>query len=90
MAKKKPSLNIPDAPHRPGDDASFETWPWKPGDLDRPDPIKCTTEDTMPHAQGLIRVLDGSNKASGAWDPGLDADVPVSYTHLTLPTILLV
>ena len=74
MAKKKPSLNIPDAPHRPGDEASFESWPWQPGDLDMPDPEKSSYEETVPHAAGLIRVLGDDNKASGAWDPGLDAD----------------
>ena len=74
MAKKKPSLDIPDAPYRPGDEASFESWPWQPGDLDMPDPKKCSSEDTVPHAAGLIRVLDDNNKASGEWDPRLDAD----------------
>ena len=74
MAKKKPSLKIPDAPHRPGDEASFESWPWQPGDLKMPDPKNCSSEDTVPHAAGLIRVLGDDNKASGDWDPGLDAD----------------
>jgi len=74
MAKKKPSLNIPDAPYRPGDEASFETWPWQPGDLEMPDPKKCSSEDTVPHAAGLVRVLGEDNKASGEWNPELDAD----------------
>ena len=74
MAKKKPSLNIPDAPHRPGDEASFDSWPWKPEDLGWLDPLKCSAEDTAAHAAGLIRVLGEDNKASGAWNPKLDTD----------------
>jgi 2-oxoisovalerate dehydrogenase E1 component alpha subunit len=77
MARKKKEdsgFNIPDAPFRPGEEAIFETWSWKPGDLERPDPTKCIAEDTVPHAQGLVRVLGDDDKASGAWDPKLSAD----------------
>jgi len=76
MARKKKGsgLNIPDAPFRPGEEAIFETWSWKPGDLERPDPTKCIAEDTVPHAQGLVRVLGDNDRASGAWDPKLSAD----------------
>ena len=77
MARKKEEgsgFNIPDAPFRPGEEAIFETWSWKPGDLERPDPTKCIAEDTVPHARGLVRVLGDDGKASGAWDPKLSAD----------------
>ena len=77
MASKKKEgsgLNIPDAPFRPGEEAVFETWSWKPSDLNRPDPTKCTSEDTVPHAQGLVRVLGDDDKASGASNPKLSAD----------------
>ena len=33
---------------------------------------------------------DGSKEASGSGGKKGDSDTPVSYTHLTLPTILLV
>ena len=77
MARKKKEgsgFNIPDAPFRPGEEAIFETWSWKPGDLERPGPTKCIAEDTVPHARGLVRVLGDDDKASGAWDPKLSAD----------------
>ena len=77
MARKKKGdsgLNVPDTPFRPEEEAAFESWPWKPGDLERPNPVKCTADDTIPHAQGLVRVLGDEGKASGAWDPKLSAD----------------
>ena len=61
--KKQSGLSIPDAPFRPGEEAAFESWPWKPGDLDRPDPTKCEAEETSAHADGLVRVLGDDNKA---------------------------
>jgi 2-oxoisovalerate dehydrogenase E1 component alpha subunit len=72
--KKRSTLRIPTAPHRPGDEANFESWPWKPGDLKRPNPKKCSADDTIEHAHGLVRVLDDDGIASGDWDPVLSAD----------------
>ncbi len=72
--KKRSTLRIPTAPHRPGDEANFESWPWKPGDLKRPNPKKCSADDTIEHAHGLVRVLDDDGIASGDWDPLLSAD----------------
>ena len=72
--KKKSGLSIPDVPFRPGEESTCESWPWKPGDLDRPDPAKGEAEETSAHADGLVRVLGDDNKATGAWDPGLSAD----------------
>ena len=63
------------APFRPGDEPSFGgTFTEQPGDLNRPDPATCTTDDTVEHARGLIRVLDDNGEASGEWDPNLDAE----------------
>jgi len=45
--KKDKTLHVPTAPFRPGDEASFEPWPWKPGDLKRPNPKKCSADDTQ-------------------------------------------
>ncbi len=66
---------VPTAPHRPGDEAEFASWPWKPGDLNRPEPRSCEAADTMEHARGLVRVLGDDGKASGSWDPNLSPDV---------------
>ncbi len=40
MAKKdtKKTIDVPDAPFRPGEEASFESWPWNPGDYLRTHP----------------------------------------------------
>ena len=58
------------APFRPGDEANFgDKFQEKPGDLNRPDPVKCEAKDTILHAAGLVRVLDDDNKAKGEWDP---------------------
>ncbi len=65
---------VPTAPFRPGDQPEFDSWPWTPADLERPDPATCESEDTREHAHGLVRVLGEDDLASGAWDPSLDAD----------------
>ena len=38
-------LHVPDAPHRPGDEAGFVDWPWSPEDLKRPD-VDCDASET--------------------------------------------
>ncbi len=63
-------LHVPDAPHRPGDEAGFVEWPWSPEDLERPD-IDCDAPETASLAEGLVRVLGDDNKSSGNWDPKL-------------------
>lgn len=67
-------IHVPDAPFRPGEEASFENWPWKPGDFPMPDPKNCHFKDTAELANGLVRVLDDDGNASGEWDPGLTAE----------------
>ncbi len=67
-------ISVPDAPFRPGDEASFGTWPWKPSDLKRPDPSSCDSEETVELARGLVRVLDDDGNASGEWDPELNPE----------------
>ena len=76
MAKKdtKKTIDVPDAPFRPGEEASFESWPWNPGDYAMPAPKTCSPEGTSELAYGLVRVLDDDGGASGEWDPGLSAD----------------
>ena len=67
-------IHVPDAPFRPGEEASFESWPWKPGDFPMPDPKNCHFQDTVDLANGLVRVLDDDGNASGEWDPGLTSE----------------
>ena len=67
-------IHVPDAPFRPGEEASFENWPWKPGDFPMPDPKNCHFQDTVDLANGLVRVLDDDGNASGEWDPGLTSE----------------
>jgi len=45
-------IHVPDAPFRPGEEANFENWPWKPGDLSKPDPKNCLPQDTVSLANG--------------------------------------
>ena len=72
--KKQKSLQIPTAPFRPGDEASFDPFVNEPGDLPRPDPGTCVAADTTDLANGLVRVLDFKGNASGPWDPQLTPD----------------
>ena len=72
--KKQKSLQIPTAPFRPGDEASFDPFVNEPGDLPRPDPATCVAADTTDLANGLVRVLDFKGNASGPWDPQLTPD----------------
>tara|TARA_B100000965_G_scaffold388019_1_gene392117 strand:+ start:3883 stop:5130 length:1248 start_codon:yes stop_codon:yes gene_type:complete len=72
--KKQVTLHVPSAPFRPGDKASFAPFENEPGDLPRPDPIKCTASETTDHAYGLVRVLDFDGNASGPWNPELTPD----------------
>src|SRR5210317_284933 len=47
------------APFRPGDEPTFGgKFTEQPEDLNRPDPATCTTDDTVEHAKGLIRIFD--------------------------------
>ena len=87
------TIGVP--PFRPGEEADFGgAFKEQPGDLWRPDPATCTSDDSAPHARGLLRVLNDAGEAKGEWDPKLDASeliqgleyMTVSYTHLTLPT----
>ena len=69
------TIHIPDAPFRPGDSASFVKWDYSPGDLGKPDPETCTSNETMSHAEGLIRVLGDDDTRSGEWDPDIGDEV---------------
>ena len=61
-------------PSRPGEETDYGgKWKQQPEDLWRPDPKTCTAQDTVPHAAGLVRVLNDEGEAKGEWNPGLDA-----------------
>ena len=67
-------IEVPDAPFRPGEISSFDSWTWKPGDLSKPEATTCSYEETTHLANGLVRVLDDKGEASGEWDPELDPE----------------
>ena len=67
-------IEVPDAPFRPGEISSFDSWTWKPGDLSKPEATTCSYEETTHLANGLVRVLDEKGEASGEWDPELDPE----------------
>ena len=67
-------LHVPEPPFRPGDTPDFSSIQVPPaGEAPRPDP-SATPAETHPLATSLVRVLDDSHGATGAWDPKLDAD----------------
>ena len=62
-------------PSRPGETTDFGgKWTEQPEDLWRPDPAKCSSQDTVPHASGLIRVLNDKGEAKGEWNPKLKSE----------------
>jgi 2-oxoisovalerate dehydrogenase E1 component alpha subunit len=68
------SLYIPQPSRRPGDPADFSNvLPPPAGGVDRP-PIDVDASEIRDLAYGLIRVLDNTGRAVGAWDPKLDPE----------------
>ena len=66
------TIGIP--PFRAGEDADFGgAFKEQPGDLWRPDPVACTSDDRTPHARGLLRGLNDKGEAKGEWDPKLES-----------------
>jgi 2-oxoisovalerate dehydrogenase E1 component alpha subunit len=64
-------LHVPAPPARPGQPPDFSYLQLSPaGALPRPD-TSVSWRDTDSLARGLIRVLDDSHRAIGAWDPQL-------------------
>src|SRR5690348_2232775 len=67
-------LHVPEPPFRPGDTPDFSSIEVPAaGAAPRPDTGAAAAE-TYPLATSLVRVLDDSGNATGAWDPKLDAD----------------
>ena len=68
------SLYIPQPSRRPGDPPDFSNLrPPAAGDVGRP-PIDVDASDIRDLAYGLIRVLDNTATAVGAWNPKLDPE----------------
>ena len=68
------SLHVPEPKFRPGDAVDFSHVDvGAPGKLSRPDE-SCHPSELHEHAYGLVRVLGDDDRASGPWDPKLDAD----------------
>ena len=67
------SLHVPEPRFRPGDAVDFgHVDVGAPGKLPRPDET-CHPRELHEHAYGLVRVLGDDDRASGPWDPKLDA-----------------
>jgi 2-oxoisovalerate dehydrogenase E1 component alpha subunit len=64
------ALQVPTAPHRPGETSRFAPFAHQPGDLPRPDTL-APYEVLREHATGLIRVLADDATACGPWQPRL-------------------
>ncbi len=75
MTTKSPlSLHVPEPSTRPGDEPDFSQIKIPAaGVLARPQ-MDAPSADLRSYAESLIRVLDDSGKAVGAWDPKLDAE----------------
>ena len=68
------SLHVPEPNARPGDEVDFSALEFGDGKTPpRPD-ISVAARDTLEHAFGLIRVLDDEGKATGPWNPKVDAE----------------
>ena len=66
-------LHIPEPKHRPGEHADFSDLRLpKAGSVERP-PIDTSAYDIRDLAYQLIRVLDDEGRASGPWNPAIDA-----------------
>ena len=82
MSDRKTAVTTPytigTAPFRPGEEADFGgKFKEQPGDLNRPDPTKCSADDTIKHASGLVRVLTDDGEAKGEWIPDISAERPI-------------
>ncbi len=67
-------LHIPEPKHRPGEPADFSDLRLpKAGSVERP-PIATSAYDIRDLAYKLIRVLDDEGRATGPWNPSIDAE----------------
>ena len=70
----KLALHVPEPKFRPGDTPDFSNLKIPAaGSAPRPDTSAAATE-THPLTTSLVRVLGDDNRATGPWDPKLDAD----------------
>jgi 2-oxoisovalerate dehydrogenase E1 component alpha subunit len=67
-------LHVPEPKFRPGDRVDYSHLEIPPAGLQpRPDE-QCPAAQTHPLCLDLVRVLDEDHRATGPWDPKLDAD----------------
>ncbi|MEQ4617254.1 MAG: thiamine pyrophosphate-dependent enzyme [Corticimicrobacter sp.] len=79
-------LHVPEPSGRPGQRTDFAYLRLSPaGSLPRP-PIDTPYRDTLPLADGLIRVLDDDGQAIGPWDPQADPGLLLHALRLMLLT----
>jgi 2-oxoisovalerate dehydrogenase E1 component alpha subunit len=68
------ALHVPEPPFRPGDDPDFSALQIPAaGEAPRPE-LTAAPADTHPLTTHLVRVLDDQHRATGPWDPKVDAD----------------
>jgi 2-oxoisovalerate dehydrogenase E1 component alpha subunit len=84
----KPRLHVPAPPARPGQAPDFSYLQLSPaGELPRPE-IGASWRDLDQLATGLVRVLDDSHHAVGAWHPHLDPhELQVGLRHMVLTRV---
>ena len=84
----KPRLHVPAPPARPGQAPDFSYLQLSPaGELPRPE-IGASWRDLGQLATGLVRVLDDSHHAVGAWHPHLDPhELQVGLRHMVLTRV---
>lgn len=84
--RNSPTLHVPVPKYRPGDVPDFSDLKLPgAGELGRPE-TDLKAEESLPYANGLVRVLDDNGNAVGEWDPFLSTDELVSALRLMMLT----
>lgn len=85
MAMTVSKLHVPAVPARPGEQPDFSYVKLSPaGQVPRP-PVDAPVGATATLAEELVRVLDDEHRATGPWDPALDAETLITgLRHILL------
>jgi len=88
LKRNAPGLHVPQPKYRPGDEPDFSamTFP-EAGETPRP-PLDLKSDDSMPYANGLVRVLTFEGNAVGPWNPSILPDqLRAGLTHMVTTRI---
>jgi 2-oxoisovalerate dehydrogenase E1 component alpha subunit len=82
---RKPTLNIPHPPARPGDAPDFDYVQISAaGAAERPE-VNCSVRSMAHLSDEMVRVLDDNHAAVGPWDPQLEAgELQIGLRHMLL------